>query len=182
MNTTPTILAVDDEPAALMVLVSVLSMAESYRVVTATNVDDAIQIAGRELPDLVITDRYMPGRDGFDLCRWIKGHPALADTMVMLVTASSDISSVVKGLDIGADDYIAKPFHPDELHSRIRALLRIKRLGDQLKDDNSRLEELNAALRENLAGVMDLITHVIELRVPDASVRAEKACEIARWM
>jgi len=177
-----TILAVDDEPSSLLMLTSVLQMEGAYRVVTATNVADAMLQAERHLPHLVITDRYMPGRDGFDLCRWIKSHPVLSSTMVMLLTASSEPESIVKGLDLGADDYLTKPFHPEELHSRVRALLRIKKLGDQLKQDNERLEGYVRELNENLDGVMHLITHIIDLRVPDSLVRAERASELARWL
>jgi putative two-component system response regulator len=176
------ILAVDDDPASLMVLASVLQMGGAYRVLTATNVADAMVVAERHSPDLVITDRYMPGKDGFDFCRWVKSHPVLSGSMVMMLTASAETESIVKGLDLGADDYITKPFNPEELHSRLRALLRIKRLGDQLKKDNERLEELNAALHESMAGIMHLITHIIELRVPDATLRAERSRKLAQWI
>lgn len=179
---TSTILAVDDEMATLLVLESVLRTDESYKVVTARNVDDAMKVAERERPDVVITDRVMPGKDGLVLCKWIKAHESLSGSMVMLLTASGEKENIVQGLDVGADDYLVKPFHADELHSRVRALLRIKRLSDQLKQDNSRLEELNTALSENLNGVMYLITHMIELRVPDATVRAERASRIAAWI
>ncbi len=176
------ILAVDDDPASLLVLANVLQMDGGYRVVTATNVADAMVVAERNVPDLIITDRYMPGRDGFDFCSWVKSHPALSGSMVMLLTASAEIESIVKGLDLGADDYITKPFNPEELHSRVRALLRIKRLGDQLKNDKERLEELNAALNESMGGIMHLITHIIELRVPDAALRAERSRTLAQWL
>jgi response regulator RpfG family c-di-GMP phosphodiesterase len=182
MDSRATILAVDDEPSSLLLLTTVLQMDDAYTVLTATNTADAMLVAERHLPDLVITDRHMPGRDGFDLCRWIKSHHALSASMVMMLTASSDTESIVRGLDLGADDYLTKPFHPDELHSRVRALLRIKRLSDQRALDNARLEELVRELHENLAGVMHLITHMIELRVPDSLVRAERAGGMARWV
>ncbi|HTY01226.1 MAG TPA: HD domain-containing phosphohydrolase [Bacteroidota bacterium] len=182
MAALPLILAVDDDPASLLVLANVLQMDGAFRVVTATNVADAMVVAERHSPDLIITDRYMPGRDGFDFCSWVKSHPVLSASMVMLLTASAEVESIVKGLDLGADDYITKPFNPEELHSRVRALLRIKRLGDQLKNDKDRLEELNAALHESLGGIMHLITHIIELRVPDAFPRSERACTLARWL
>jgi putative two-component system response regulator len=177
-----TILAVDDDPSSLLLLTNVLKLNTNFNVLTATNVADGMVVAERHVPDLVITDRVMPGKDGFDFCRWIKGHPDLSITMVMMLTASGEISSLVKGFELGADDYLVKPFNPEELHSRVRSLLRIKLLGDQLKTDNARLAELNAALSENLGGVMHLITHIIELRVPDASLRAERAQRMAQWI
>lgn len=177
-----TILAVDDDPSSLLAISNVLKMDSGYHVLTATNVADGMVVAERHMPDLIISDRIMPGRDGFDFCKWLKAHNALSGSMVMMLTASGEIENIVRGLDIGADDYLVKPFHPEELHSRVRALLRVKRLGDQLKADNARLEELNDALHENLSGVMHLITHIIELRVPNATVRAEKACRMALWM
>ncbi len=177
-----TILTVDDDPSTVAVLSSVLQERGNYKVVTATNVADAIVIAERHMPDLILTDRYMPGRDGFDFCSWVKAHPVLSGSMVMLLTASAEIESIVKGLAIGADDYLTKPFNSEELLSRVRALLRIKRLSDQVKADKERLERLNTVLHDDLSGVTHLITHIIELRVPNALLRAERACALAEWL
>lgn len=182
MTTQTTILAVDDDPETVAVLSRVLQECASYRVVTATNVADAIVIAERHTPDLILTDRFMPGRDGFDLCRWVKSHPVLSGSMVMMLTASAETESIVKGLDLGADDYLTKPFNAEELLSRVRALLRIKRLSDQLKADKGRLEETTTILRDDMMGVVHLITHLIELRLPNALLRSERAATLAQWL
>ncbi|MDF2488858.1 MAG: two component transcriptional regulator [Pseudomonas sp.] len=74
--------------------------------------------------DLVILDVMLPGEDGFSLCRWVREHPRLAQVPIIMLTASSDETDRVIGLELGADDYLGKPFSPRELQARIKALLR----------------------------------------------------------
>lgn len=81
----------------------------------------------REKPDLVILDIMLPGQNGFDVCRKIKGHPELKNIPVIILTAKGEELDVILGLELGADDYVAKPFSPKVLFSRIKAVLRRNR-------------------------------------------------------
>jgi two-component system cell cycle response regulator len=99
--------------------------------------------SGEPAPDLVLLDVVMPGMDGLEVLRLIKGNDRLGYVPVILLTARGEVSDRVEGLNLGADDYIAKPFESDELLARVRAHIRIKRLQDALSAQNQALEAAN---------------------------------------
>lgn len=117
------ILLVDDEPDILEFLSYNLSK-EGYAVLTAGNGAQAIEIAGREIPDLIILDVMMPDMDGIETCRVLRENSKLADTVIAFLTARNEDYSQIAGFDSGADDYITKPIKPKVFVSRVKALLR----------------------------------------------------------
>jgi two-component system alkaline phosphatase synthesis response regulator PhoP len=120
------ILLVDDEPDILEFMKYNLKK-ENYHVFTAGNGKDAIQMAKKHLPDLILLDIMMPEMDGIETCRLIREIPALKDTYIVFLTARSEDYSQLAGFDAGADDYVSKPIKPKLLLSRIKALLRRKK-------------------------------------------------------
>jgi DNA-binding response OmpR family regulator len=122
---TKTILVVDDEKRLVSLVESYLTQ-EGYRVVTANNGLEALTVAQREKPDLIILDVMMPEMDGYEFMR---KHRTENNTPIILLTARVDDDEKVIGLEVGADDYVTKPFRPRELVARVRALLR--RVGAQ---------------------------------------------------
>jgi DNA-binding response OmpR family regulator len=120
MATNVTILVVDDEPRMVQFITMNLEL-EAFRVVSAFDGYQALEKMTRELPDLVVLDIMMPDMDGFETLRKIRKVSAVP---VIFLSAKGEEFDRVKGLDLGADDYIAKPFSPRELVSRIRAVLR----------------------------------------------------------
>jgi DNA-binding response OmpR family regulator len=115
-----TVLVVDDEPIVREVVVSYLER-EGYRTLEASDGDTARQLIERESLGLVVLDVMLPGTDGFELCRWVRAH---FDLPVILVTARGDEVDRIVGLELGADDYVTKPFSPRELALRVRTVLR----------------------------------------------------------
>ena len=115
-----TILIVDDEKRLVSLVQSYL-MQEGYRVFTAYNGKDALPIAQKEKPDLIILDIMMPEMNGYDFMRT---HRAEADTPIIMLTAKVEDDDKVIGLELGADDYVTKPFKPRELMARVRNVLR----------------------------------------------------------
>jgi len=115
-----TIMVVDDEKRLVSLVESYLAQ-EGYRVVTANNGVEALPIASREKPDLIILDIMMPEMDGYEFMR---EHRKELDTPIILLTARVDDDERVIGLELGADDYVTKPFRPRELVARVRAVLR----------------------------------------------------------
>jgi DNA-binding response OmpR family regulator len=115
-----TILVVDDEKRLVSLVESYLTQ-EGFRVVTAHDGKDALVVARRENPDLIILDLMMPELDGYGFMR---AHRAERNTPIILLTARVDDEEKVIGLEIGADDYVTKPFRPRELVARVRAVLR----------------------------------------------------------
>ncbi|MCW3105400.1 MAG: DNA-binding response regulator [Bacteroidetes bacterium] len=123
MNSDYKILLVDDEPDILEFLSYNLKK-EGYAVCTANNGKEAIVVAKRENPHLIILDVMMPDMDGIETCRELRALPGLKDVMIAFLTARSEDYSQIAGFEVGADDYINKPIKPRVLISRITALLR----------------------------------------------------------
>ena len=115
-----TILVVDDEPAMVGVLGALLGRA-GHRIVAAYDGDEALRRFEADSPDLVLLDLSMPAKDGSEVCRAIR---ATSATPIIVVTGERDGASLVELLDLGADDYLSKPFRSDELLARIRAVTR----------------------------------------------------------
>ena len=139
----PRILVIDDTPEVPALMRSVLS--GQYRVLSADDGTQGLARARQELPDLVICDVMMPGLDGYELCRHLKQDPATQHIPLILLTARAERMMKIEGLECGADDYLVKPFDPDELQARIRSLLNLRRLHQALDQRNT---ELEAALQE----------------------------------
>lgn len=119
----PAILVVDDE-ANIVELLKVTLQKEDYRVVSASNGSAGLAMATEYLPDLIILDIMMPGKDGFEVCRGLKANPQTASIPVIMLSAKSDDIDKILGLEMGADDYVTKPFSPRELLARVKANLR----------------------------------------------------------
>ena len=125
------VLAVDDSPEVLQLL-AVRLRPEGIRLVTAASYDEGLARALDARPDLILLDVELPGASGLDLCRRLKSEAATAGIPIIFLTGSSDVETKVHGFDLGAVDYVTKPFHPAELRARVRAALRMKRATDLL--------------------------------------------------
>src|SRR2546425_3489187 len=115
-----TVLVVDDDPIVLDVVVRYLER-DGFSTLTAADGEAARAILERESPSLVVLDVMLPGTDGLSLCRWIRGK---SDLPVILLTARGEEADRIVGLELGADDYVTKPFSPRELATRVRTVLR----------------------------------------------------------
>jgi two-component system alkaline phosphatase synthesis response regulator PhoP len=122
------ILIVDDEIDTLLPLKMSLEV-EDYLVLGASNGYEALELAKTNIPDLILLDIMMPGMDGYEVCSRLKKDPIMRNIPVIMLTAKDAVREKVKGLDIGADDYVTKPFNLNELKARIKSVLR--RFGDQ---------------------------------------------------
>src|SRR4029453_18137935 len=125
------VLVVDDYEPNLRGLGQLLERAD-YTVFSATNGHEALDIVRRERPDLVLLDVLMPGPSGVDVCAHLKRDPETCLTPVVLISGAQDRNTVIAGLDAGADDYLTKPIDPEELYTRVRSLMRLKRVTDDL--------------------------------------------------
>jgi DNA-binding response OmpR family regulator len=120
IETMKTVLVVDDEPIVRDVVVRYLER-DGFRTLTAADGETARELVKRESPSLVVLDVMLPGIDGLSLCRWIR---ASSDLPVILLTARGEEADRIVGLELGADDYVTKPFSPRELAARVRTVLR----------------------------------------------------------
>ena len=164
MNTAPPhnpqILLVDDNPTNLQVLYQTLS-GGGYRLLAARSGKDAIDIAQRVAPDLILLDVMMPGMDGFETCAHLKGDPRTRESAIIFLSALTAADDKVRGLELGAVDFVNKPFQAEEVLARVRTHLTIRALQKELRRRNEELElellvaqELLREARDRSEGVL----------------------------
>lgn len=143
------VLVVDDTPQNVKLLADILD-AKGYVALTAASGEEGLAKVAAEAPDLVLLDIMMPGLSGYDVCRRLRADPATALLPVVLVTSLDPHAERVKGLEAGADDFLQKPINQPELLARVRSLLRIKALQDEVARQATELRAWNASLEERV--------------------------------
>lgn len=131
----------DDYDANLHALEAVLS-GEGYHVLLARNADEAFEMVRREPPDVVVSDIRMPGRDGFEVCRTLKAAPATWLIPVVLLTGATEPQDRIRAIEAGANDFLTKPIDQSELKARVRSLMQIKHVTDELDSAEAVLRSL----------------------------------------
>ena len=149
MNDPPRILVVDDNEMNRDIIVTRLE-ANGYKTLQAADGQEALAAVTQHHPDLVLLDVMMPNIDGLEACRQLKGNAGLAFTPVILVTAKAATQDVVAGLDAGADEYLTKPIDQSALVARVRSVLRIKALHDQIQAQAADLATWNQTLEQRV--------------------------------
>jgi len=157
------ILIVDDNPANVDILAARLD-AQGYEILTAGDGEQALAVARRDLPDLILLDIMMPKVDGLEVCRQIKGDDALPFMPIILVTAKADPRDVAAGLDAGGDEYLAKPVDHTALVARVRSILRIKELHDRVEAQSAELAAWNRELESRVADQLGQIERMGRLK------------------
>jgi class 3 adenylate cyclase/CheY-like chemotaxis protein len=149
MNDPPRILVVDDNETNRDIIVTRLE-ANGYKTLQAADGQEALAAVTQHHPDLVLLDVMMPNIDGLEACRQLKDNAGLAFTPVILVTAKAATQDVVAGLDAGADEYLTKPIDQAALVARVRSMLRIKELHDQVQAQAKDLASWNQTLEQRV--------------------------------
>ncbi len=144
------ILIVDDTPANLSILLDLLEP-HGYTVSAAPDGLIALNVVTLLAPDLILLDVMMPELDGLETCRRLKANPATAEIPVLFISARDDAASIIEGFQVGAADYIVKPFRPEEVLARVQSHLRLAALTRQLKDKNVEMLAANEALQREIA-------------------------------
>src|SRR5438270_3981992 len=129
---TARVLVVDDVELNVKLLEAKLS-SEYFEVIVADNGPTALELAESELPDIILLDIMMPRMDGFEVCRRLKANPRTTDIHVVMVTALSDVADRLRGLEAGADEFLTKPANDTALFARVRSLVRLKRMMEELR-------------------------------------------------
>jgi adenylate cyclase len=163
MHNPPRILIVDDNETNRDILDARLT-AHGYQTLQAGDGEEALVAARAHLPDLILLDVMMPRLGGIEVCRLIKGDESFPYTPIILVTAKSDTQDVVAGLDAGADEYLAKPIDQAALVARVRSMLRIKALHDQVQAQSADLASWNRTLEQRVADQVAEIERVGRLK------------------
>src|SRR3974390_3913786 len=149
MHTPPRILIVDENEMNRDILVTRLST-QGYELLQAVDGEEALTVAARELPDLILLDVMMTKIDGMEGCRRLKADSSLPFMPIILVTAKAASADVVAGLDAGADEYLTKPVDQMALVARVKSVLRIKELHDQVQAQAAALARRHRRLEERV--------------------------------
>ncbi len=162
------VLVVDDEQANLILLNTILR--GSHEILLASSGLEALSILGSELPDIILLDVMMPEMSGFDLCRILKGDERYGEIPVIFITSLSGGESELQGLQLGAVDYICKPFNIAHVRLRLRNQLELKLRNEQLKEQRAALEartfELESAIKriKHLEGLIPICMYCKKIR------------------
>ena len=140
------ILVVDDTPANIQTVAAILKE-KGYQLSVATNGQQALDVLGRHRPDLILLDVMMPGIDGFETCRRIKDTEAWRDIPIIFLTAKTETTDIVNGFEVGAVDYVAKPFNAHELLARVNTHLTVDQLRRSLAGKNAELARAHQLVR-----------------------------------
>lgn len=177
-----TILAVDDTPASLKLLTDILKD-EGYEVRSAINGELALRSARGNPPELVLLDIRMPEMDGFEVCRRLKAQPETSHVPVIFVSALTDTDEKVKGFELGAVDFVTKPYQREELLARVRTHLEVDRLRNHLEDmveaRTRSLLESQEHLRKTLLDIITAMSATVELRDPYTAGHQRRVAHLA---
>jgi putative two-component system response regulator len=176
------ILVVDDTPASLKLLTDIMK-GEGYDVRSAISGELALNAAADNPPDLILLDIRMPEMDGFEVCRRLKLTAATQDVPIIFVTAASETDEKVRGFELGAVDYVTKPYQRDELLSRVRAHLELHQLrhhlSDMVHERTVQLVESEKKLKKNLLDSVAVLAAIVEMRDPYTAGHQRRVAEVA---
>jgi phosphoserine phosphatase RsbU/P len=160
------LLLVDDNPTNLQVLYKTLE-GMGYELLVANSGENAISVASQAVPDMILLDIMMPGIDGFETCRLLKSDPVTQDSAVIFMSALDETDSKVRGLDLGAVDYITKPFQAEEVVARVETHLQIRSLNKALEHSNKQLADSNARMKRNLNAAVEVQQAMMPFNHPE---------------
>lgn len=160
------ILIIDDDPVIQLILQKTLQ-GQGYTVFTANSGETGLDLVAQVQPALIICDWLMPGIDGLEVCRHIKANPGPSTPFFILLTSRSDVKDRVRGLDTGADDFLAKPIEVGELHARVRAGLRLYQSAQDLQQLAQDLQLQKQRLEAELAEAADYIKSLLPAPLND---------------
>jgi len=173
VRTPPRILVADDNAMNLDIIRTRLA-AHGYEILIAADGEEAVDVARRERPDLILLDIMMPKLDGFEVCRQLRADPGLPFVPIILVTAKGDTKDVVAGLEAGGDEYLTKPVDQAALLARVKSMLRIKALHDTAQEQGARLEAQ--------AGELAQWSRTLERRVAEQLAELERVNRFRRFL
>jgi two-component system sensor histidine kinase/response regulator len=168
------VLVVDDITKNLQVVGTLLRQA-GYAVTPATSGAEALEGLREKVPDLILLDLMMPEMDGLEVCRRLKADAATRQTPVIFLTASNEMEHLVKGFEVGAVDYVTKPFNPPELLARVRTHLELKHARQRLREMNDEKNEFMGIAAHDLRSPLNAIKGYSEMVLEDTALGGENA-------
>src|SRR4029079_3791102 len=163
------VLVVDDITKNIQVVGTVLRN-QGYKVMPAASGAEALKCARAQLPDLILLDLMMPEMDGLEVCRRLKADSSTSQVPVVFLTASNEMEHLVKGFEVGAVDYVTKPFNPPELLARVRTHLELKHARQQLREMNDEKNEFMGIAAHDMRSPLNAIQGYSEMFLEEPSL------------
>ncbi len=177
----PLVLIVDDNATNIDLLVNTLK--DSYRLGIAKRGESALEYAEKFHPTLILLDIMMPEMDGYEVCRRLKADPLTESIPVIFITAMQDTVNKTKGFELGAVDYITKPFHVAEVKARVQTHITLEEMKAQLRSQNAilgeKVEHKTAELQEMLNGSISSMAQMVEIRDPYTAGHQQRVAQLA---
>jgi len=177
------ILIVDDEEAILMGLRSLITKEfPKVKLLTTDNGNRAWQMINTHHPQIIISDLYMPGQSGLQLCKNLRDIDDFDDVVFIILTANTDKDRRLKALELGADDFLNKPFSKQELTSKIKSAMRLVKMQNQLQEENQLLIELADELEKSLQDIIKLSVKFLQARIPASEDMLSRIAKASVWI
>lgn len=178
MSEHATLLLVDRDPAHVDTFRRTLELERRVRLVISLNPVEAIRTAHDLVPDLIVVTHDIPGMNAFSFCQQIRQDPLLAGTMIVLTIPHNANEMRFAGLTHGVDEYLMHPVEPAEVLTKLHSMLKMKGISDQLIADKKELQELHEHLRSSFDQMLQLLTHILDMRLPGAGARGKRIAEL----
>lgn len=179
MSEQATLLLVDRDPAHVDTFRRTLELERRVRLVISLNPVEAIRTAHDLRPDLIVVTHDIPGMNAFSFCQQIRQDPALSGTMIVLTIPHNATEMRFAGLTHGVDEYLLHPIEPAEVLTKLHSMLRMREVNEQLLADKRELEELHEHLRSSFDQMLQLLTHILDMRLPGAGDRGKRIAELS---
>lgn len=182
MSAPATVLLASADDALVEGFRAILALEPGVRPLVTTREAEVLAIVRELQPDLAIVDHELIGERAFDLCRSLRAQPGMAEAMIVLVVSRDSAEFKREGLAVGVDEYLTRPVEPADLLAKVRWMQRIKRVNDELRSDRQELERLHVELRLGFDHLLELLVSLVDMRLPGAAARGERAVELSRGL
>lgn len=156
-----------------------IELERQAKLVVSVNGSEGLRVARERRPDLVVIASDLPNTNVFSFCQQLKQAPELESTLIVMIIEPGANDMRFAGLTFGVDEYLERPVEPAEVLTKLHAMLRLKRVHDQLRADKERLEELHRALRQSFDQMLQLMANMLDMRLPGAANRGRRIAELA---
>jgi putative two-component system response regulator len=182
MSVPATVLLASADDAMVQGFREMLALEPGVRPLVTPQGAEVLAIVRELQPDLVIVDHELIGARAFDLCRSLRAQTGMAEAMIVVVVSPDSAEFKRLGLAVGVDEYLTRPVEPADLLAKVRWMQRIKRVNDELRSDRQELERLHVELRLGFDHLLELLVNLVDMRLPGAAARGERALELARGL
>lgn len=179
MNEQATLLLVERDERIVETFRATIELERQVRLVVAVNGSEGLRMARELRPDLIVISSEVSNTNVFSFCQQVKQTPELESTLLVMIIQPGANDMRFAGLTFGVDEYLVRPVEPADVLTKLHAMLRLKQVGDQLRADKQRLEELHRQLRESFDQMLQLMANMMDMKLPGSANRGQHIADLA---